>query len=343
MPPRIEPAPLHANVADDIQELRKSHSQLADQVGRLTNELRSSQKIFDSDRFAIFKHLQASDEKPLSRLIKFTRYRAKKALLGPGLEFGNQYTSLCASNSVVQIVLRSQASDCTMHEFQLFAMKLLTDRSIRCSAYPSEYHVKFPNFNRCARLEIVFGTFADMCEALEIDALTREAAIYREKKSRKSNTISVQVLGVENVMSTNRRIFLACNAPPQASEEQITTLFQSSTAWFDGGWECGFHLRSDVASGIYSSSCSPDRRGQSPEISASSKHPNLFSIAWERLESTGEVSCPENVGGALRSYFPAVVLRTQLLTSSARAAFSTPIDGISLQQRLVTRTAGINS
>ncbi len=323
-------APRQIHFPEEIDELRQSHTQLALQVALLRNEINSSRAIFHSERLAIFKHFQAADERAVARTVHFSRRRAKKVLLSTDAELGKNCFTLCASNSVVQVVLRSTPSECTLHEFQLWAMKLLKDLSVHCYAFPSEYHVKFPNINRCSRLDIVFDTYADLCQALEIDCATRESALYREKKNRRRNSISVRVLGVEKVISTNRRIFLARNPPSRASADRITTLYQASTSWFEDSWECGFSLRSDLASTIHSPS-------QMPDCVLSPEHSNLFSLSWERMDiGVDQGSSSEIIGGAVRSSFPAVVLRTRLLTSSTRAAFMLPVDGVSLRQRLAT-------
>ncbi len=115
----------------------------------------------------------------------------------PSMELGKNCPSVCATNSIVPILLRSPPTDCTLYEFMVLSVKFLQDAAIQCYAHPSEYHLTFPNAARCKRLDIVFKTYADLCQALQIDASTREAGVYREKKNRRRNTISVQVLGVK--------------------------------------------------------------------------------------------------------------------------------------------------
>ncbi len=261
------------------------------------------------------------------RTVQFTSLRARKILRGHGSELGKSVSSFYPSNSVVQTLLRSAASDCTLSEFQLFASHLSRNKSIQCHAFPSDYHVQFPSAKNLSHLHVVFQTYADMCQALRIDTATREAAVHRERKNRSRNTISAQVLGVELLTEKDRRIFLGCNAPSRSSSYRMTSLYQESRAWFEGSWECGFCVRSDSASELFQQENDAICDRHSPENS------HMFSITWEQIDSSLEnFASAENINGTLRSYFPAVVLRTQILTSTVRECFTAPHQGKSLKR-----------
>lgn len=130
--------------SDEIEQLRRSHAQLAKQVSAMTFELRNAKEVFNSERISIFNHFIAADNSAIYRTRLFSRLRAKNVLLATNAELGKCLPNLCASNSVVQNLLRSPPADCTLHDFQLFASRLLADATIRCRAYPSYYHIKFP-------------------------------------------------------------------------------------------------------------------------------------------------------------------------------------------------------
>ncbi len=59
----------------------------------------------------------------------------------------------------------------------------------------------------------------------------------------------------------------------------------------------------------------------------------IFSLRWERADGVPLTEKnPANVLGLLRSYFPAVIVRTRLLTSSVKTIFCTRYDGRILKE-----------
>lgn len=289
------------------------------------------------------------ETKSFERTIMFARMNAKAMLISNSTELNRRYASICPSNAVRQILLKSKSSDCTLQEFQLVASKLQGNPAIACSIHPSEFYVQFPSSAQAARFEIFFDSFADFCAALRICVHDREAGVLRTKKTRGTRAKNVQVLGVEvlNNLETGtkeRRVVLAQSIRTFAARAKIPVLLQRSTAWSDGSCKYGFslspesssELNAHVQTAVQSHNATDARSTDLDKIPAERR---FFALTWER--SSGPISksvtiYPEHVPGVLRSFLPAVVLRGNVLTSSTEDIFRTRLNGMLLKQVLVS-------
>ncbi len=200
------------------------------------------------ERTAILAHIQTSDDHSFRRTAMFARLRANKLLQGPCTELGRNVSNGFAAYSVVAIILKSSAADCTLFEFQNLAMIFLSDSSFQCVAFFFVYHVKFPGPSRCSRLYLAFPSFPDMCESLKIDMATREFAVYRERCNRERHILAAQVLGGQVFRSSTRSILLRYSAPTTPGTLAGPTLYQETTSWTDDTWKSEFDFRAEPSS-----------------------------------------------------------------------------------------------
>ncbi len=308
------------NVGEEIVALQQSHAELARKFRLLQSELRNSERFRRNERIAIFNHFQDNDCRAVFRTKLFARLRAVKVLRSAGKELKRKVPALVAANSVVQTALKSPTSDCSLQEFQTLALHLLQDPKIRCVAVPSEYHVRFPHVRHCSKLGLAFETYADLCDALELDAETRESAIYRKRRnsSRSSRCLrAVQVLGVHVQRNNSRSVLLGRSYLSESSEDTIPCLHQNTTAWTEGTWEKDFSFLRQSRNAIFGS-----LPPSVAELHSAERERKSFALIWERIEFDG-TSFPSLhcIPGSLRSCFPAVVIRTRILTESTRAIF----------------------
>ncbi len=169
-----------------ISDLQSSQASLATQVSRLKDALEALEYRIS----AISQQSRQKDEEEgMKMTLVFAKIRATSILLAGSPELSKRPSYLSQSNSVVQVIMESPATDCTLREFQLLARQIRRKSSIRSLFYPSEYSVMFPSMLRTARVKICFDSYKDLCEALELDAYQSDAGIYRERcdLSRKSS------------------------------------------------------------------------------------------------------------------------------------------------------------
>ncbi len=238
----VHPAVGVEAVSREVIELRASHASLAKQIFWLQNELLDTRRLISSH---IMFDKTSFDVRILRRLIMFTNMTAVEALMSGSSELSRSYPSLCSANAVRQTVIKSQTTQCTLQEFQLLAAEFSRRNSIRCSVFPSDYYLAFPSVEKAKRFQIVFDTYSDFCQALEIDVLQSEAGLYKEKKGLARNVRAVQVLGVD-VLSCGssegheRRILLGCSIRRRFDISRLPTLYQRSVLWTEGSFEEGF-------------------------------------------------------------------------------------------------------
>ncbi len=161
-----------------ISDLQSSQASLATQVSHLKDALQALEHRISS---ISQQSRQKSEEEAMKKTLVFAKIRATSILLAGSLELSKRPSYLSQSNSVIQVMMKSPATHCTLREFQLLALRIRRKPSIRSLFYPSEYSVMFPSVLRTARLEICFDSYKDLCEALELDAYQSDAGIYRER------------------------------------------------------------------------------------------------------------------------------------------------------------------
>ncbi len=329
---------------DELNDLRKSHTNIAHRLHRVEEDIRKSRRLLDAERTAIIAHLQFNDLCSIARTISFSRRRASKLLQNTSTELDRRVLNVTRADSVVPFVLRSLGSDCTLLDFQTLAVKFLSDPSTTCRALPSEYHIRFPNLRFCSRMSIVFETYADLCEALELDITTREAGVYREKGNASRQVRAIQVLGSHMQDSSTRSILLGRSVPTLPAEGTLPTLYQNSLVWSEdpGAWESEFVFRQQPVSDFCASNartaddatrCMANQSVPStnesfysiPRLKRARKRsntPRQFALLWERFENTDNCALtPNAVVGAVYSIFPAVVVRTSILLRSTSNIF----------------------
>lgn len=315
---------------NELKALRDSHFALDQQLKELKEQTRGILGHLETERMDIFNHLRSEDDQCISRTIMFAQIRATKLLQGHGTEVGRKVEGVIQANSVVPVLLRSPSADCTLSDFQTLALHLLNAPAARCFAVPSEFHIKFPNLRNCSRLQVVFHNYADMCDAMQLDMSTREQAVYREKRNTAKHLQASQVIGSHVIRSSTRSIMIGCSHPTAQGTGSVPTLFQDSISWEDPTWECGLKFRNEPCSAF----------SGLPQNASRVDHQQQFSLIWERLQDFGgHIRRSYSIPGSLRSVFPAVVLRTDILTMSARGIFQnhvSSVTGVALKTMVAT-------
>ncbi len=325
-----------------ISQLRESHASLLTQFNKLEKDVRSTRKIA-LETEAIVRGPSSFVERTIRRSILFANMTAQKALTSTHPEISRSYNILCPANSVRQIYLHSKPSDCTLSEFRIMASHFLNQEDIKCRIFPSAYSALFSSSSQDSCFQIVFESFCDLCQALQLSSNIRSAGVYKERKSTARDFRCVQIFGVDLVSpdreiplsssteevrrGPERKILLARSMPPPGTLDltHVHVLHQPCTTWMDNSWEEGFrHVQEELL--------------DLSAFKSRSSFTKSFRIQWERSRDSPfpTDSSAELIPGSLKSYFPAVVLRTRLLTRSVQNIFRTPGNGNSLRHNLCT-------
>lgn len=318
------------NINEQINDIRRAQLSLSQRVTELREEFSTSSRLLLSASHIASAAEKMKNEGTLQRLLLFASPNPRKVLSRSYPDFSRSVPNPCPGNTVVQVVLRSKASDCTLHEFQVLLNACSDNSRIRCSVYPSEFHAKFPDPSSSARFDIGFDTYSGICEALGINARLREQGLYREKKNSARKLNSVQVAGVATNDTRTRRVLLGRSMPTRTVQSSAHTLFQASLAWNESTWETGFVHRFENLN----LEISRPQQSRFSDINMPPPDSRVFRITWERnpgaFDSPGIQS--DMVAGSLRSNFPAVIIRSRILTESARSILMSRIDGFLLKQ-----------
>ncbi len=286
---------------------------------------RVSRRIEGTER--LVRGPSSPPERLFRRMILFANIAAVKALSATHSELNRKLPYLCPANSVRQLTLTSKVLDCTLYDFRLLASIFFRNPDTTCGLLPSEYRVMHSAPNLVPTSEILFDTYADLCEALQISADVREKGLYRERKNSMGNLRCVQVAGVQLVGQDERKIVVAKSYDERKlwTQGRVQFLTQNCLKWSEGTWETGLKLERGSLSetGSLRSSC-PSGPG--------------FSLKWEPLNEfyVPRDASPESVAGALRIQFPMVVVRTRILTSTIQQIFSNEEGSSILKQSLCT-------
>ncbi len=312
--------------ACDIQELQRSHADMSVTLLRLAHRLDLMEGRMVDSRM---RNCDAKNSEAVQRCILFARHRALAILRSGGSEVKRRPSGVCAANSVVQIVLKSQVSDCTLRDFSLLVAHIRREPSISCRISPSDYHAIHPSPASTSRLEIHFDSYKDICEALQMKYPDRNAGVYKKAYDNSRALRAIQVLGVHILTEEDRTIVLGRSM--NAGNGQVAILHQNRPTWRENSWESDFTFRLTTLS-----NGSLPHTGTSPlpsspigtESNTVSTRKNQFAIVWETLRRVSDPDQrPEEMLGILRSYFPAVVFRTRLLTKSVQTIFDSRFCG----------------
>ncbi len=177
---------------------------------------------------------------------------------------------------------------------------------------------------------MLFDSFAGLCDALDVPGNVRERAVYKEKTDAGRNIRCVQVVSVQVVGANDRKIFIgkSCDFRKIWPQNAVTVLRQSSMEWSEGTWENGFEFISENFT-------------ERQDLSGAAHSKSGFVLTWEPSTDMyiPRDASPESIAGSLRVSFPAVVVRTRILTNSIHQIFFEPgtwftfLNSRSVQQR----------
>lgn len=219
-----------------IGDLQRSHLALSSRITDLATDVaRFNHRL---SHFTEARH--AVQHQSIQRTVLFARSRAVSALQAGSSEFLRRPTSLCQAETIVQVAIESKETDCTLQEFAALATVLSSHPSVHCTLYPSPYHVQFPSARHTSRLSILFNTYSDICNALQMDAYESEEPLYREKNTHGRELRAIQVLGVELKQIQMRRVLLGHSYPSFPTTAPAAVLHQQSPKWIDRAWDKGY-------------------------------------------------------------------------------------------------------
>ncbi len=343
--PVTAPASVHLQLPDlwhrrreiELEELRKSHAELAARVDNLANDVRASNSSVHAARMAVSSSTASFNARVLRRVSHFAKSCAIRLLQSGSSEMKKSGLNLSPGSSVRQVILRSEGTDCTLLEFQLLCAASVSNPAIRCTIYPSQYYASFPSVRRTSRMEISFNSYYDICEALQIDVLEREKGLYRERKTFGRILKCLQIMGVNCVRkrqgeNDDRVILIGRSLPIKNWDAEIPVLLQRSLEWSENTWETGLEFSMQPPNSLLptvTNVLSCDGAQRTSDINCVAPEHRSFSMYWEKLPgscSDSETNS-EFVLGTLYSSFPAVILRSRILTLSAQEAFSRRFNG----------------
>ncbi len=342
--------PTEADVMTEIRRMQAAHSVLARRMDTLAESLTSTSRLSMTLSASVVTANSTAAAKTKSTLLVFARRNATNALRDGHAEFSRNIplSELCPGNSATQVVLKSKSSDATLADFRVLTAALTRSTSFNCESFPSDFYVMSLNAGACERVDLLFESYFDICEALCIPPDVREAGVYKEKYNPARQLRSVQVMGVDALEhgsspSRARRILLGRSDPSAYSEGKVHVLYQRTMSWSDNSCDAGFEHREDELCNIAQTTTTsqPYARQSARRTSNINRAPGrtVFRLTWTRHKDSpcyAHVPAAE-VSGSICSFFPAVVMSPRVLTTSAQTIFATPIRNQYLKQLLVSR------
>ncbi len=335
-PPPLTPAPqngTNTSLYFDIQDLRRSHALLYERVEQLMQEIRMNNAAVEIERQNLLRDDHIFEAYIWRPIRLFAGQCAIKTLRGPTKELSKNVYQLCSGTSIRRTVLKSKATGCSLFEFRIFARACMRDPDIQCDLSPSQYCFLNLHASNTSQLQITFPTYFTFCAALDIDIATRAAGIYKIKKKNRHAVPAVQILGIEQVRTSQsncernqRHLFPGISQPRTPEQVPRLCMWQRNATWCDTSstWEDGF-VRSIER---------PERDANKIDVDDP-----LFSLIWKKtgqFEVRESATADQYMLGDLRSTIPSIVLRGRLLTTSVHSFFTSRLDGDLVAQLLVT-------
>ncbi len=145
---------------------------LSAQVAGLEKELlliRSSSTATER----LVRGLESYADRAFRRALFFANEAASQALSSMHTEFKPIPETIVAGNSIVQISLWSKTSERTFFDFRILVSAFTRRPGIRCAVLPSTSFVLKFSTPRAYCFRVEFGTFSDICQALDVAANSR--------------------------------------------------------------------------------------------------------------------------------------------------------------------------
>ncbi len=116
-----------------IAELQRSQASVSAKVAHLADALAETNRKL---RLQADKSSRECEDAMLGRTLRFAKRRAATILQHGSQELGKRPVYLSERNTVVQVLMKSTPTDCTLQEFQCLAAKLGRRSSLRKNILP---------------------------------------------------------------------------------------------------------------------------------------------------------------------------------------------------------------
>lgn len=121
----------------------------------------------------LVRGLESYADRAFRRALFFANEAASQALSSMHTEFKPIPETIVAGNSIVQISLWSKTSERTFFDFRILVSAFTRRPGIRCAVLPSTSFVLKFSTPRAYCFRVEFGTFSDICQALDVAANSR--------------------------------------------------------------------------------------------------------------------------------------------------------------------------
>ncbi len=304
------------STSEEFEAMKQSHAALLRRVDELEEKFSEISSSLLTEKAMNERRKNSETSRIVRRILLFATRSADKILSFGHPAFGHAPTALCPGNTMCQVVLRSAEAQCTLHDFRILTRFFLQLPSIDCRVIPSDFHVQEASPARLPEIDIRFPTFAALCEALDLKASLRVDGFYRQRRNWSREVRAAQVMGVIQSGASSegeafRKVMLGRSRTNSSPGEEVHFLLQRTGEWAEGSYVHGFSLESESNANFLE-----------PEGPSTEPYPLYYRIKWERCPGVKvkDDSIDELVPGAIRSYFPAVILRSNILISTAAAA-----------------------
>ncbi len=163
--------------------MKAAHMALAKRIDALTESVTSTTRLAMTLSASATMANSTAAMKTKARLLLFARRNATQALRAGHVEFSRNVSpsQICPRNSALQVLIKSKASDATLADFRVLTAALTKSTSFHCEAFPSDFYAMSVDTAVCERIDLLFESYFDLCEALCIPADIREDGVYKEK------------------------------------------------------------------------------------------------------------------------------------------------------------------
>ncbi len=235
----------NGDVGEEMDDIRQQLASMQSRIAALTNSLSATTRLVTTLSSTL--SAVSNTERIISRTLLFLSRNAAQSLRVGHHELSLfvSPSRLCAANSVTQVLMKTKSSDCTLAEFRILATGFGLSESFHSTTFPSEFYALSIAPSKCSRLDVLFPSYFDLCEALGISVDVREDGVYKEKRNTARQLRAVQVMGVDakETGSDSARgsyIVLARSDPSSYCTGETHVLHQTSMTWSDNSCDKEF-------------------------------------------------------------------------------------------------------
>ncbi len=163
-------------VKKELKVLQRAKAPTSRTFDTLRDELESVRELFQAtETFACT--LLRSRPSYVQNISQFVRRRTVQALKSRHQEVGQRPNTFCPGNSVLQVLLTTKPTDCTLCVIRALVHEVHGMRRVHSEIDLCVYLAMNSLQEKYSRMSIIFDSYRDLCEALQIETLPRATLI----------------------------------------------------------------------------------------------------------------------------------------------------------------------